>query len=355
MLAGVGVARLRVLRTEVWQPHLRRFRLPWRLLSYFQFGAEQFGTLVYMAKKEQKNSTRQPPTPPLHPLAEVFGFPCDNHSEIATRHRLNRLCPFNNRVPNCTKDKANDPLGTCSVFHDGKTAITCPIRFRQEWAIATDAAEFFFKPNAKWTSLTEVRLRDKHDGSAGNIDVVLVAYDDRGKITDFGALEVQAVYISGNVRRPFERFMESPETNAHMNWRSEVNYPHPDFLSSSRKRLAPQLLYKGGIIHAWGKKSAVALDSHFFDTLPILKEVPVNKAEIAWLIYDLALDQSTNTYRLHRTRTVYTSFESALTTLTKSVPGNIKEFIVVLQDKLDEKLEDNNPPDAPTLDELIEE
>ena len=313
-----------------------------------------FGTLSAMAKKAPKQKTTQPTVLPLHPLAEVFGFPCNNHSEIATRHRLNRLCPFNNKVPNCTKDKANDPLGTCSVFHDGKTVITCPIRFRQEWAIATDAANFFFKPNATWTSLTEVRLRDKNDGSAGNIDVVLVAYDDRGKITDFGALEVQAVYISGNVRRPFERFMESPESHANMNWRTEVNYPHPDFLSSSRKRLAPQLLYKGGIIHAWGKKSAVALDSHFFATLPVLKEVPASKAEMAWLIYDLVHDQASNTYKLQRTRTVYTGFKSALITLTKSEPGNVNEFIAVLQEKLDEKLEDNNPPDAPTLDQIFE-
>ena len=288
-----------------------------------------------------------------HPLAEVFGFPCDNHSEIASRHRDKRLCPFNNKVPNCTKDKANDPLGTCSVFHDQNTVVTCPIRFRQDWAIATDAADFFFPPKANWTSLTEVRLRDKLGGSAGNIDVVLVSYDDRGRITDFGALEVQAVYISGNVRRPFERYMESPKENATMNWRAEVNYPHPDFLSSSRKRLAPQLLYKGGIIHAWKKKSAVALDSHFFATLPKLKEVPPGRAEMAWLVYDLVLDRTTNTFRLQRTKTVYTGFESALVTITKSEPGNVSEFIAVLQDKLDEKLEDNNAPDAPTLDQIL--
>ena len=132
--------------------------------------------------------------------------------------------------------------------------------------------------------MTEVRLRDKNDGSAGNIDVVLVSYDDRGRVTDFGALEVQAVYISGNLRRPFQKYMEAPEKNDRMNWRTEVNYPHPDFLSSSRIRLAPQLLYKGGIIYAWGKKTAVALDSHFYATLPRLKEVPAANAEMVWLV-----------------------------------------------------------------------
>jgi hypothetical protein len=231
--------------------------------------------------------------------------------------------------------------------------ITCPIRFRQGWIIADDAAAFFFPPGASWTSLTEVRLKDKLGGSAGNIDVVLVSYDDRGKITDFGALEVQAVYITGNVRRPFEKYMENPTENADMDWSRQTNYPNPDYLSSSRKRLAPQLLYKGGIIHAWGKKTAVALDAGFFDTLPNLAEVDPKQAEVIWMIYDLEHDTQSNTYTLHCNRFVYTNFESSLTTLTKSEPGNIQAFLAVLQDKLDEKLDEDNPPDAPTLDQLL--
>ena len=109
----------------------------------------------------------------LHPLAEVFGFAATDMSAPANRHRTKRLCPFNNKVPNCTKDKAQDPLGVCSVFHENEAVITCPIRFRQQWLIADDAAEFFFGADAKWTTLTEVRLKDADGGSAGNIDVVL--------------------------------------------------------------------------------------------------------------------------------------------------------------------------------------
>jgi Restriction endonuclease NotI len=44
------------------------------------------------------------------PLAEVFGFPIDNVSSDADRYRKNKLCPFNNKVPSCTKDKAENPL-----------------------------------------------------------------------------------------------------------------------------------------------------------------------------------------------------------------------------------------------------
>src|SRR3990167_2156345 len=69
----------------------------------------------------------------------------------------------------------------------------------------------------------------------------------------------------------------------------EPNYPRPDYLSSSRKRLAPQLLFKGGILHSWKKKIAVALNKSFFATLPKLKQVSKSDADIAWLIYDLEL------------------------------------------------------------------
>jgi len=54
-------------------------------------------------------------------------------------------------------------------------------------------------------SFIEVRLNDANGKSAGNIDAVLVAYDEQGKVYDFGALEIQAVYISGKVREPFEQ------------------------------------------------------------------------------------------------------------------------------------------------------
>lgn len=153
-----------------------------------------------------------------HPLAEVFGYPATDKSTGAVRHRKKRLCPFNNKVPNCTKDKAQDPLGVCSVFHNGEIAITCPIRFRQNWLIADDAADFFFPPDVTWTTLTEIRLKDAEGGSAGNIDVVLCAYDKAGQVYDFGALEVQAVYISGNVRNPFEHYITSLRRNSGATW-----------------------------------------------------------------------------------------------------------------------------------------
>jgi hypothetical protein len=209
---------------------------------------------------------------PSQPLAEVFGYPITDQSAKAKRYRTHRLCPFNNKVPNCTKDKAKNPLGVCSIYHERNLVITCPIRFREDWIITDDAASFFFSKGTSWSSLPEVRLNDANGKSAGNVDVVLVAYNKKGKIVDFGAVEIQAVYISGNVRDPFEHYMKSPKAHKSMDWSTQPNYPRPDYLSSSRKRLAPQLLFKGGILHSWGKKTVVALNKGFFETLPHLKK-----------------------------------------------------------------------------------
>lgn len=156
---------------------------------------------------------------PTHPLAEVFGFPTDNLSATVERYRNNRLCPYNNRVPSCTKDKANDPLGVCSIFDGEKPVITCPVRFRRA----------------------------------------------------------------------------------------------------------------------------------FFATLPELQEVPPGQAELAWLLYDLEFDPAQNRYQLVHSRTVYTTFDAAIRRITTAEAGPIAAFVEQLQEKLDQQLENGNPPDTLTL------
>lgn len=285
------------------------------------------------------------------PLAEVFGHLTTDQSEKANRYRTHRICRFNNKVPNCTKDKAKDPLGVCSIYHENHPVITCPIRFREDWIIADDAASFFFPKDATWSSLTEVRLNDSQGKSAGNIDVVLVSYDSQGRIYNFGALEVQAVYISGNVRDPFEYFMKDPKARASMDWSKEPNSPRPDYLSSSRKRLAPQLLFKGGILHSWNKKIAVALNKSFFATLSRFKKVAKSDGDIAWLIYDLELIKDKGKgparYCLKKVDEIFTEFEPALVSITTASPGKMEDFLNLLQEKLDEQLE--TPPVNKTI------
>jgi hypothetical protein len=285
-----------------------------------------------------------------NPLAEVFGFPVSNETAKAHRYRQQKLCPFNNKVPNCTKDKANNPLGVCRIHHSGNAVITCPVRFREDWIIVESAAKFFFPAGEKWTSLTEIKLLDSNGQSAGNIDFVLVAYDEQGQLTNFASLEVQGVDISGNLRNPLESYLSNPHPR--FNWKGGFNYPKPDYLSSSRKRLVPQMLYKGGIFKSWEKKQAVALQKSFFETLPELPTTSEANADIAWFLYDLVFDKNSNQYNLTLIDTIYTEFEPALLKITTPQPGNISDFIGFLQHKLDEQL-DGNPPDAPALSDIL--
>jgi hypothetical protein len=276
---------------------------------------------------------------PNHPLAEVFGYPTDNFSAEADYCRAGRLCPFKERLKDgglqrCNKVSEKDPLGVCSIFNaGGERVITCPVRFQQEWRIARDAAGYFFPSDAASERVTEVRLTDQDGKSVGSIDVVLLSPDAQGQITDYGSVEVQAVYISGNIRRAFEHYMADPAGRHDMDWRREVNYPRPDFLSSSRKRLAPQLISKGGILNSWGRKIAVVLDGSFYDTLPILEEVDKAEADIAWFVYDLVPDTAQNRNLLTLHKTVYTKFASALLTITQFEAGSEALFIERLNTK----------------------
>jgi hypothetical protein len=271
----------------------------------------------------------------LQPLGEVFGFPIDNETERAKRYRSNKLCPYNNIISNCTKNSIEFPLGVCSLNHRSKQVIICPIRFREDWTIISDAASFIFDKKSAWTHVGEVRLKDKHGKSAGNIDYVLVSFDDKGRVLDFGSLEVQAVYISGNLTGPFSAYLDEPSLE--FSWTQAFKYPKPDYLSSSRKRLIPQIIAKGSILNQWNKKQVVALQTSFYDTLPQLPEYDKTESDFAFFIYDLLPNNDTKTLNLKLQRIVYTKFASALEQIAKFEAGSISTFTELLQKKLDFK------------------
>lgn len=285
------------------------------------------------------------------PLAEVFGFSIDNQSQRAVRYRENKLCPFNNIVSNCTKNSIEFPLGVCSLNHKDKPVIICPIRFREDWKIVSDAASFIFDQKTTWTHVGEVRLKDKFGKSAGNIDYVLVAYDDKGRVLDFGSLEVQAVYISGNLTGPFSAYLESPIPE--FGWTQAFKYPKPDYLSSSRKRLVPQIIAKGSILKQWGKKQVVALQTAFYNTLPPLPEVEKAESDFAFFLYDLVPDKKEKRLVLQLSRVVYTKFAIALEQIAKFEAGSITEFTQLLQKKLDTRR--SGAPDIDNLENVVVE
>ena len=196
-----------------------------------------------------------------------------------------------------------------------------------------------------------MRLKDKHGKSAGNIDYVLVSYDEKGQVTDFGSLEVQSVYISGNLTGPFTAYLEKPENK--FTWNHALKYPKPDYLSSSRKRLIPQIIAKGSILQQWNKKQAVALQTTFFNTLPTLPECDKLNSDFAFFLYDLEPEPLTKTLSLKLNQIVYTKFTHALEQIAKFEAGSISEFTNLLQKKLDTKLSGNS--DVSNLENIVAE
>jgi hypothetical protein len=73
------------------------------------------------------------------------------------------------------------------------------------------------------------------------------------------------------------------------------------------------------------------------------------EADIAWFVYDLVKDTKKNVYELRRWKAVYTKFTESLEKITRSEPGEIADFIEIIQDKVDEKFDHHNPPDTETI------
>lgn len=268
-----------------------------------------------------------------HPLAEVFGHLVTDFSEQAVDYRRNKLCPFNNKIPNCNKDKAKNPLGVCSIFHNHSPVITCPVRFHENWLIVQDAADFFFPKGAIWSSLTEVRLNDAEGKSAGNIDIVLVAYDEKERIYDFGALEIQAVYISGNVREPFEYYIRNPEMNKEMDWTNQPNYPRPDNLYF-QKSLFTKLSSRAGILNSWRKKMVVVLDRQDFLKLPEMEYVSKQEAEVGYFAYELFYDKQFKNFKLSKYNQKFSRFQPFLSSILTPTCGNMDNFMKMIGEKM---------------------
>lgn len=283
-------------------------------------------------------------------LAEVYGHPVDNNNHDACRSRKIRFCPYNNRVPNCTKERANEPMGVCSVFDNQQATIICPIRFRENWLIIENAAKLYFSENVRWTTITDVKLYDKFNTLVDTIEFVIVSFDDKGNIIDFLSVDTQAAFVNRNIRKKYNSYIENPAQYLLKIFKEET---FVDYTSAIHQKIAPQLIYRGSIFHAWNKKAVLVIDEGLLNSLPKFTEVPKENADIIWLVYGLELNAQLNKYELKLKQTIFTLFEPTLFQITRVEPGELGDFVAELQSCLDNHLNTGYPPDAPTLMDIV--
>lgn len=265
-------------------------------------------------------------------FAEIFGFGVDNITQDAWESRNRKYCPF--RDSPCTKSSKENPLGICSISDGQEAASLCPVRFVERDQLFKDAARLSFGKNVEFGIFPEVRIlrinaEDNKQKKIGKVDYLLGKIEN-GKVTDFAAVEVQAVYFSGSeAQTPFKYYMENHRLDISASDR------RPDFRSSAQKRLMPQLQIKVPVFRRWGKRFFVAVDTHFFKSLPIFQQTTSANSEVTWLIYPIA--KTGDNYKLGDVEIAYSEWDEVRNALREGTPPEPIEILTELQGKLDNK------------------
>jgi Restriction endonuclease NotI. len=264
----------------------------------------------------------------LH-ISEVFGHDVNDHSPEGKRDRQRMWCPF--RDSKCTKGGKQRPLGICSFGDEQAATSVCPVRFLQGNRIITDAGRIAFGDGKKIVALPEMRLLRVPDTGKriGKIDFLIALLDSNGQPSDFAALEVQAVYISGKSVRPF--FNEFLRTEI----LPEGGKARPDYRSSAQKRLMPQLSLKVPVFRRWGKRFFVVVDKPFFDALPRIRRVEGKEnSEITWLVYALNRNASGVGYSLSDPAVIFTLWDDVLVALREGEAPQQSEVLAEISTRL---------------------
>ena len=270
------------------------------------------------------------------------------------------LCPFQARKKDAACSKEG---GVCSLrlyvrsTHEvtgramglpvngqqGELRATCPYRFHERLEVFKWVGETILRDTNPLlvgeVGFLEAGATTDNEGGddVGRIDMVLVSsITAEGAPMAWCALEIQAVYFSGNAMKvEFEAFND--ET---VDW---VIFPagrrRPDYRSSGPKRLMPQLQIKVPTLRRWGKKMAVVVDRAFFDSIGEMDKVSdISNADIAWFIVRFEEIEGERQTRIVRDEVRYTTLERSVEGLTGGKPVPLPEFEKRINAKIIEPL-----------------
>jgi hypothetical protein len=262
-------------------------------------------------------------------ISEVFGHDINDHSAEGKRDRQRMWCPF--RDSKCTKGGKQRPLGICSLGDEEAATSVCPVRFLQGHRIFVDAGRIAFGDGKKIVVAPEMRLLrvPDTDKRIGKIDFLIAVLDASGQPSDFAALEVQAVYISGKSVRPFfNEFLG-------MEILPEGGKRRPNYRSSAQKRLMPQLSLKVPVFRRWGKRFFVVVDEPFFTALPRIRRVEGKEnGEITWLVYRLNRAPSGIGYTMGSPEVIFTLWDDVLTALREGEAPQQSEVLAEIASRI---------------------
>ena len=271
------------------------------------------------------------------------------------KERQPQLCPFQARKQDAVCSKEG---GVCSlrlysyaehstgramgVPFDGKQGdlrATCPYRFHENLEIFKWVGETILGDTDPMlvgeVGFLEAGATTDNEGGGdvGRIDMVFVSTKTPpGAPMEWAALEIQAVYFSGNAMKgEFEAIKDDT-----VDW---VTFPagrrRPDYRSSGPKRLMPQLQIKVPTLRRWGKKMAVVVDRAFFDSIGEMDNVAdISNADIAWFVVRFEEVEGQTQTRIVRDEVRFTTLERSVEGLTggKAVP--LPTFESRISDKL---------------------
>ena len=270
-----------------------------------------------------------------------LGLTRTERHHLAT-NRDTHLCPFRIGGGACTKKGGvcsfklyEESQGTAlpvAGAEDG-LRVLCPRRFEEETTIFRWVGETVLGTSNPEIA-TEIGFLRAQNGKSnvGRIDMVLTNRESDSIAFDWCALEIQAVYFSG-------RSMSEEFRNIIADTRDRPPFPshhrRPDYRSSGPKRLMPQLQIKVPTLRRWGKKMAVVVDKHFFNSLGDMEEVDdLSSGDIAWFTVDFKQDDDGRRFNLVPDKVHVTTLERATEGLTGGTPVTLPEFEKGIKSKL---------------------
>jgi hypothetical protein len=278
--------------------------------------------------------------------------------------RTKQPCPFKSTQENPTCSKEG---GVCSLRQfsyakrpedgramgvpvggaQGALRATCPYRLHENKTVFNWVGKVILEDEAPHLVgevgfLEASATTDSAGGDdVGRIDMVLVSSNTPAEAKmEWGALEIQTVYFSGNaMRAEFKAYADES-----CDW---VIFPaatrRPDYRSSGPKRLMPQLQIKVPTLRRWGRKMAVVVDQSFYDSIGDMGGGGhISNSDIAWFTVRFEEVEGSQQMRLVAGEVHCTTLERSVEGLT----GGKAVSLPVFQERIKAKIKNPEPDSA---------